>query len=306
MTNILNQYETLMSDDSSKKEKKEAYRILTDYAHVQNAPDAWMYLANYYMNAKKPLGVSFLYADRNHKALECLKEISSDNEWRDTANLLILELLSNGSTKNNSKAHALARSMLNPPFNYRYELQKVIFSQMIIFIEDSVKRNAIFPDIENLESNKIEAFAEVWSRYQERHKCSGRAPEDELQMMYESYAYAHYLFFESYIEEKLFEGYQGAYWAYGFVFLNQCNHLMHPVYSGCEEYNKLEIIFMNGLMKEELGALRAIVELYYEEKITNFFSNKTVQLAIAKLKELYPDEYESMIESFEDDGIQFP
>lgn len=306
LDNISKQYETLMAYSSSKSDKKNAYRILTDYAHVQNVSEAWMYLGLYYMKTEKPLGVSFFTANRHHKALECLKVACQDDEWRETANLLILSLLTEGSTKNTLKAHTLARNLLDPPFHYDYEEQKVILGHMMGFVADSVKRGDMLPEVENLDASENDAFVETWTQYQNRHKRSRMEPEDELHMMHLSYAYAHYLWFEHYIETKLLQGCQGAYWAYGLVFLNECNHLLHHMPIGSEEHKKFESIFMNGLMENQLGALRAIVELYYEEKAVLFFSTETVHQAIDKLKEFYPDEYQSMCSGFKEDGVRFP
>ncbi len=306
LDNISNQYKILMAYNRGKNEKKSAYRILTDYARVQNVSEAWVYLGLYYMKTERPLGISFFSADRYHKALECLNAACLDDEWRDTANLLILTLLSEGSTRNISKAHTLARNLLKPPFDYDYEQQKTIFGHMMGFVADSVEKDDMLPKIENLDENEKNAFVEMWAQYQNRHRRSGMTPEAEWQMMHKSFAYAHYLSFEHYIESKLLQGYQAAYWAYGFVFLNRCNHLLRPVHKGSEEYNKLESIFMDGLIKKQLGALRAIVELYYQERAVWFFSNETVHQAIDKLKALYPDEYKSMISDFKDDGVRFP
>lgn len=306
LDNISNQYEILMAHNSSKSEKKNAYRILTDYARVQNVSEAWMYLGLYYIKTERPLGISFFTADRHHKALECLNAARLDDEWRDTANLLILSLLTEGSTKNTLKAHTLARDLLNPPFHFDYEEQKSILGNMMGYVADSVKRDDMLPEVENLDASEKDAFVETWTQYQNRHKRSRMEPEDELQMMHQSYAYAHYLWFERYLEAKLLQGCQGAYWAYGFVFLNECNHLMCHMPVGSEEHKKFESVFMKGLIENQLGALRAIVELYYEEKAVLFFTTETVHQAIDKLKELYPDEYQSMCSGFKEDGIRFP
>lgn len=303
LDNISNQYDILMSDSSSKNEKKAAYKVLSDYAHVQNVAEAWMLLALYYMDTKKPIGISFFSADRYHKALDCLNVASSDPEYCDTANLLILNLLCDGSTKNKSKAYTQAKKLLNPPFAYDYENQVSIFSQLMGIVADDVQSGAIAPSIDNPPPGYIDEFVALWSHYQERHKRSGRSPEAELNMKHESYAFAHYTFLERYIEKKLHEGYQGAYWAYGFVFSNQCNHLLHRANRGSKEFDELEVLFMNGVNNNDLGALRAIPELYYVEKAKHLFTPEMVSNAITRLKDKYPEEYESMISDLEADGI---
>ena len=117
------------------------------------------------------------------------------------------------------------------------------------------------------------------------------------------HAFAHYTSLERFIEKKLREGYQGAYWAYGFVFSNQCNHLLHPVNKGSKEYDDLETLFMNGLNNNDLGALRAIPELYYVEKAKHLFSQEMLNNSITRLKDEYPEEYASMISDLEAEGI---
>lgn len=306
LDNISNQYDILMADSSSKSEKKDAYRILTDYARVQNVSEAWMLLALYYVKTKKPLGVSFFTADRYHKALECSNAACQDDEWRDSASMLILSLLTEGSTKNNFKAHTLARDLLEPPFHYDYEQQKMIFQHMIPLVIESVNRGEVLPKVADLDRSEIDAFVETWTQYQNRYRRSRMEPEEESRMMHQSYAYAHFLWFEHYLETKLQQGCQGAYWAYGVIFLNNANHTLRPMLVRSEEHKKFESVFMNGLMENQLGALRAIVELYYEEKAVLFFSDDTVRQAVYKLKELYPDEYESMRSGFIEDGIKFP
>lgn len=240
------------------------------------------------------------------KAIDCLSSASSDKEYSETANLLILNLLCDGSTKNLSKAYSHVKRLLNSPFKYDYENQVSIFGQLMGIVAEDVQHGAVAPSIDNPPPGYIDDFVSLWSNYQKRHSRSSGSPEAELQMMHESYAYAHYVFLENYILEKLNEGYQGAYWAYGYLFLNQCNHLFHPVRKGSSEYDELERLFTLGINNNDLGALRAVIELTYAEGITYFFSNETVRKSIDLLKTCYQDKYESMISNFAEDGVAFP
>ena len=305
LDNIINQYDILMSKDCTKKEKKDAFYILTDYAHIQNASVAWLYLALYYINTEEPIGISLFGADRHEKAFECLKTASYDIEYRESAYLLTLDLFLKGSKKNLFKLNTLARALLDQPFNYDYEDQVSIFSYIIKAVNEDVYNGARIPSFENPDPKFIEKFIAVWSNYQKIHSGKKHSPDVELRVMNEAYAYAHYSFLEQYIEKKLLDGCQAAYWAYGVVFFSQYNHLMHPVRKNDAEYGIIEAVFINGLNKGDFGALRTILELYYQEDKKEYFSLSVVHQTIDTLRKLYPNEFKSLALTFKKNGITF-